>query len=665
MPTVPAAGYRQGPTAPPQIDPRLPVDDFLRIDARPEAFGGAVGTALTRAGGELEKGAGELAQAAISRQDFFNKVASDNANTEFMKESHKLFYGDPDAGVNPVTGQANKPGFFALKGQDAIDAGPPNDALDKLQRDIAARLPNDRARLDFNTETRRLRTYQDGEISRHWDEQLKTAGTTTLAAKADLHDRDAATYFNDPTRLADILETGRQDATKAAQIANGMNADPAILADARAKSDAKVYGSAYRAAIAAGQLDRADALKNEAIARGIWTGQQADEAERLIEPKRNQQIGKDAGRAGFTGGGGAGGGAAIGPPVQGPVTPQQVAAAATRNGTDPLLANATAAIESAHGANAGSPTKKYAGVYQMGADERVSVGGSADSIGSLEDQVEQGTKLLAKRKQELAASLGREPTNAEVYLAHQQGVAGATALINNPNTPAGQVVPSQNISSNAGNPSLPASAFVQHWQQVYNQKEAQFKGVTPSAPPTPSPGASAAPIEVRGDSLGVGLKGRLGGAGNAVGGASPTAIFDDIKTEPESHWQGKTVVLPSGSNGNQMPVVEDTIKYLQNHGANVIAVGYGPKFPEKNAQLAEIAGRLKVPVIAAEDVSPSEGVHPSPRGYQSMADKIRAAAGGAPGKPQTAPEGAIISSPGKPPMQNVGGKWVPYLPEGV
>jgi hypothetical protein len=35
------------------------------------------------------------------------------------------------------------------------------------------------------------------------------------------------------------------------------------------------------------------------------------------------------------------------------------------------------------------------------------------------------------------------------------------------------------------------------------------------------------------------------------------------------------------------------------------------------------------------------------------------------GKPQTAPEGAIISSPGKPPMQNVGGKWVPYLPEGV
>ena len=163
-----------------------------------------------------------------------------------------------------------------------------------------------------------------------------------------------------------------------------------------------------------------------------------------------------------------------------------------------------------------------------------------------------------------------------------------------------------------------------------------------ATPPVGAPATAAGPIEVRGDSLGVGLKGRLNAGGTAVGGASPTAIFDDIKKEPESHWQGQTVVLPSGSNGNQMPVVEDTIKYLQGHGANVVAVGYGPKFPEKNAQLQEIAGRLKVPVIAAEGVDATEGVHPSPRGYQSMAGKIQAAAASFAGP---APTGTAAAPP--------------------
>jgi hypothetical protein len=660
MPTVPAAGYPTGPEAPPQIDPRLPVDDFLRIDARPEAFGGAVGTALTRAGGELEKGAGELAQAAISRQDFFNKVASDNANTEFMKESHKLFYGDPDAGVNPVTGQANKPGFFALKGQDAIDAGPPNDALDKLQRDIGARLPNDRARLDFNTETRRLRTYQDGEISRHWDEQLKTAGTTTLAAKADLHDRDAATYFNDPTRLADILETGRQDATKAAQIANGMNADPAILADARAKSDAKVYGSAYRAAIAAGQLDRADALKNEAIARGIWTGQQADEAERLIEPKRNQQIGKDAGRTGFTGGGGGGAARATGLV---PYTPSSDMLSGTGMSADQyeIFRSHVAARESgsyAQPPNAGG----YMGRYQMGSSE---IKDTANRLG-----------VPVPTQQQFLSDPALQERFFENYtLDHHNSLMAQSAQYRNaPPTEKAAILMGahlggvQGVQNYLAGKSDPADSNGTHISDyVTSMRRAMAGGAAPAAQPataTPSSGA----IEVWGDSLGVGLNSILKTPGHTKSGAPTTDILDDIKAQPEDSWAGKTVVLSSGSNGPKMSEVRQTIEYLQAHKANVVVVGYGTKgqLPQRNVELQQMAGELKVPVIAAEQVGP-DGVHPGGRGYQSMADKIRAAAGGSPatGKPQTAPEGAIISSPGKPPMQNVGGKWVPYLPEGV
>jgi hypothetical protein len=40
----------------------------------------------------------------------------------------------------------------------------------------------------------------------------------------------------------------------------------------------------------------------------------------------------------------------------------------------------------------------------------------------------------------LTRVLGREPTHAEHYLAHQQGLAGATALLGNPDTPAWQAI---------------------------------------------------------------------------------------------------------------------------------------------------------------------------------------------------------------------------------
>jgi hypothetical protein len=658
LPTVPAAGYPTGPEAPPQIEPRLPVDDFLRIDARPEAFGGAVGTALTRAGGELEKGAGELAQAAISRQGFINEKAADDASTTYMKESHKLLYGDQEAGTNPVTGKLNKPGFYALEGQDAVNAGSPSDALDRLQQSISGSLPNDQARLKFNTETRRLRTFTDAQVYEYYNKQLKAAGVDTLTAKSDLYDREVATAYNDPAKFAQILELAQQDVTKKLQIEKGTNADPAILADGRAQELAKLYGSAYRAAIADGQLERAGALKNEAIARGIWTGQQADEAERLIEPKRNQQIGKDAGRAGFTGGGGGGAARATGLV---PYTPSSDMLSGTGMSADQyeIFRSHVAARESgsyAQPPNAGG----YMGRYQMGSSE---IKDTANRLGvpaptqqqflsdpALQERffenytLDHHNSLMAQSEQYRAAAPAEKA--AILMGAHLGGVQGV-----------------QNYLAGKSDPADSNGTHISDY--VTSMRRAMAGGAAPAVQPataTPSSGA----IEVWGDSLGVGLNSILKTPGHTKSAAPTTDILDDIKAQPEDSWAGKTVVLSSGSNGPKMSEVRQTIEYLQAHKANVVVVGYGTKgqLPQRNAELQQMAGELKVPVIAAEQVGP-DGVHPGGRGYQSMADKIRAAAGGAAGKPQTAPEGAIISSPGKPPMQNVGGKWVPYLPEGV
>lgn len=75
-----------------------------------------------------------------------------------------------------------------------------------------------------------------------------------------------------------------------------------------------------------------------------------------------------------------------------------------------------------------------------------------------------------RHKAELTRMLGREPTQAELYLAHQQGVKAAAALINNPSTAAWQVVGpfysrksdgyvQHIISGNGGDPFAPASSF--------------------------------------------------------------------------------------------------------------------------------------------------------------------------------------------------------------
>lgn len=68
----------------------------------------------------------------------------------------------------------------------------------------------------------------------------------------------------------------------------------------------------------------------------------------------------------------------------------------------------------------------------------------------------------------LAQALGRPPTDAELYLAHQQGGAGAAKLLANPNARAGDLVGDAAIRNNGGNPNAPASAFTNMWVGKFN-----------------------------------------------------------------------------------------------------------------------------------------------------------------------------------------------------
>lgn len=161
----------------------------------------------------------------------------------------------------------------------------------------------------------------------------------------------------------------------------------------------------------------------------------------------------------------------------GPASNALVAAKARQYGLNPNFANAVADIESSHGTNMGDVRKsQYAGnVFQVGPEERRMLGVSG--MGSTEEQVDYGVRLLAQRRKELSDKLGREVTNAEVYLAHQQGVSGAAALITHPSVPAGELVPGRNISANMGDPSRPASEFVSLWEQKVQGRAARYAGM--------------------------------------------------------------------------------------------------------------------------------------------------------------------------------------------
>jgi hypothetical protein len=88
-----------------------------------------------------------------------------------------------------------------------------------------------------------------------------------------------------------------------------------------------------------------------------------------------------------------------------------------------------------------------------------------------------GAKFTRHNMAQLQAA-GIDPTPANLYLAHQQGIGGAIKLLRNPNAPAGSVTDPKNISANNGNPNASAGEFVrQHtakFMSLYEQHKAQL-----------------------------------------------------------------------------------------------------------------------------------------------------------------------------------------------
>ncbi|MBI1207453.1 MAG: hypothetical protein GC191_09230 [Azospirillum sp.] len=176
--------------------------------------------------------------------------------------------------------------------------------------------------------------------------------------------------------------------------------------------------------------------------------------------------------------------------------PSAIVAAARSAGVDPGLALTTASIESNMGRAPDTPGSQYRGAFQLGNQEwRDSGGGDRNDLAL---QIHHGVTNLAVVRRDLARRLGREPAPWEVYLAAQQGVAGAAALLSaDPEAVAADVIgryyrshrtAERAITGNTPgryHPSATMSAgrFREMWRDIYGERSRRFGAALPADDP--------------------------------------------------------------------------------------------------------------------------------------------------------------------------------------
>lgn len=135
--------------------------------------------------------------------------------------------------------------------------------------------------------------------------------------------------------------------------------------------------------------------------------------------------------------------------------------AAAKYGVPAEALRTVAWLESRGNPNAQNPNSSAGGLFQFidstaaqyGVGNKMDAGESADGA----------ARLMADNAAGLRKTLGREPTTGELYLAHQQGLGGAQALLRNPNALATDVVGVDAVRLNGGAPGMTAGQFANLW----------------------------------------------------------------------------------------------------------------------------------------------------------------------------------------------------------
>ncbi|MEJ6845193.1 transglycosylase SLT domain-containing protein [Sinorhizobium fredii] len=140
-----------------------------------------------------------------------------------------------------------------------------------------------------------------------------------------------------------------------------------------------------------------------------------------------------------------------------------VSDAAAAYGVDPNALLTIAWIESRGNPNAKNPNSSAGGLFQF--IDSTARGYGLQNKFDPAQAADAAARLTRDNSEALEKVLGRKPTTGELYLAHQQGIGGATKLLSNPNARAVDAVGADAVRLNGGSADMTASDFASLWMK--------------------------------------------------------------------------------------------------------------------------------------------------------------------------------------------------------
>ncbi|MGA2027100.1 MAG: hypothetical protein ABSH17_08535, partial [Syntrophobacteraceae bacterium] len=335
--------------------------------------------------------------------------------------------------------------YMKLEGKDAEAQFPAfQQQMNDLRAQVRAGLPNAMQQKSFDQiSTRRTEMDLDG-MARYGAAQTKAwEWNTHNAVLNDLAGEGAANY-NNPQRLKNVLD--RID-NETIDYGSKHGWSPEVFQYQRGVNQDKLWSEVIKRQSLADPAGAMRTYQEQVAARRI-SGPAQGELEKFFKPIQDLQSAQNAyGK------------------VTGGAMARAIAGEAQRQGVDPGTA---LTVWSAEGGVTNpavrNPNSSATGIFQHTSGTWSDLGGTDLDRLDASRQVQLGVALTKQNTDALAKDLGRWPQPWEVYLAHQQGIGGAAALIHaDPNANAGDVVGNPKaIIQNGGTSDMTVGQFTNY-----------------------------------------------------------------------------------------------------------------------------------------------------------------------------------------------------------
>lgn len=392
MPTVP---YDPVPSVKPDTSATTRP---IRINTNEEMFGAGIGKATEKLGQTLSHIGDEFANTAISYAKLDAETQAAKAATEYYKQS-----GDIDIKFRSLSGEAPK--------NNLMQHG---ETLDSTRMSLRNGLSPYAAKI-YDQQTLRSMSYDMRNAMSHAATESKRA-----AVQASQENQSAAIdkAMKDPfneERAADIINDVKRQAIDESKLTDGDVQDAQTTQIQTSKVKSAVGSAAAQVAMARAKTDPAGALKfidkyRDQMHEPIYQKLREDILDRSVHVNSDMESARIT--APYT----------RASRYQGsPRVNDAIEKAAAKYGLDPNTLKAFGSIESSMdpASNANKPTQ-YKGLFQLGREEWAKFG--EGDIYNPEDNAMAAAKLLKSHSDTFKEKNGREPNDAELYMAHQQGM---------------------------------------------------------------------------------------------------------------------------------------------------------------------------------------------------------------------------------------------------